>query len=219
MNDFNFNQPPRPPFLLAVHPATTLTKPAPFEPFIRTTSPGNALAYITIIHPSTDAGSPITSFRITPILNGTPQPARAFANRPAKTVIYTVTGLMNGGSYTFAVQAVNANPTHNTSSAALSQALTVGAPSRTTGVRATLDNGTITLSWHPPLNDNGAPVTGYVVQSLVDGQIGRSANVGSAVHSKSISGLTTGATYSFTVAAINARGVGHASTSRQVTPK
>ena len=84
---------------------------------------------------------------------------------------------------------------------------------------AYFDNGEIALSWQPPLNDNGAPVSGYVIQSLVDGRITRSANVGSAVGSTTITGLTTGTTYSFTVAAINARGLGHASTSRQVTPK
>jgi phospholipase C len=218
MNDFDFNQPPRPPELLPVHPRSTLTNPAPFEPFIKATSPGNARAYITIIHPSTDAGSPISSFRITPILNGTTQPARTFANRPAKTVIYTVTGLTNGGSYTFAVQTINANPA-NASSAALSQSVTVGAPLRPTAFQAIPGRGTIALTWHLPINDNGAPLTGYLIQTVIGDRIIRSTNVGKAVHSETITNLTRGTTYTFTIAAINTRGPGEISTSKEVTPR
>jgi len=78
----------------------------------------------------------------------------------------------------------------------------LAAPSAPTNVVATPGNGTAAVSWAAPSTDGGAPVTGYVVTSLPGGVTCQS--VGST--GCTVTGLTNGASYQFTVTAINAVG-------------
>lgn len=87
-----------------------------------------------------------------------------------------------------------------------------GAPA---GVQATAGNGYATLSWTAPSYTGSGPITGYRVTPV--GGTPRVFN-GSAT-SAVFTGLTDGAAYSFTVAAINAYGTGPDSApSNPVTP-
>lgn len=76
-------------------------------------------------------------------------------------------------------------------------------PGAPTGASATADDGTATVSFVPPASDSGSPVTSYVVTSNPGGITATGAS--SPV---TVSGLTNGVTYTFTVAAINAIGRG-----------
>lgn len=76
------------------------------------------------------------------------------------------------------------------------------APSAPTNVAATPGNGSAAVSWAATSDDGGTPVTGYVVTSLPGGVTCQS--IGST--GCTVTGLTNGTSYQFTVTAINAVG-------------
>jgi phospholipase C len=104
--DFDFNQAPRPPLLLPIHPKTTLAAGKPSGVYIARTIPGDRQVTFRWTPQQTDGGLPITGYRLTPFLQGVVQPAVFFG--PGTLRSYTLKGLVNGGPYTFKLQAVNA---------------------------------------------------------------------------------------------------------------
>ncbi|MCL4413550.1 MAG: fibronectin type III domain-containing protein, partial [Actinobacteria bacterium] len=84
---------------------------------------GNTSAHLTWPAPSSDGGSTISSYTITPYANGT---ASSPITTSSSATSYTVTGLTNGTSYTFEVVATNAVGTGAASPA--SNAVTPVAP-------------------------------------------------------------------------------------------
>ena len=75
-------------------------------------------------------------------------------------------------------------------------------------------NGAATVTWLNPQSDGGSPITGYRVSPFKNGTLD-SAHVvtinSNSARSASVSGLINGQAYTFTVAGINAKGVGLAS--------
>lgn len=69
--------------------------------------------------------------------------------------------------------------------------------------------GQVALSWTPP-SDGGSAITGYRITPYRNGVAQAAVDVG-AVTSYTLTGLTNGAAYRFTVAARNAQGLGPAS--------
>jgi hypothetical protein len=104
-------------------------------------------------------GARITSYVVTPYREGCACPPRTFAS-PATAE--TVTGLNNGASYEFKVAAKNSRGTSVPSK--LSAYVTVGTPSAPTQVSVAGDSchSGYAVSWTAP-NDNGSPITAYVV--------------------------------------------------------
>jgi hypothetical protein len=97
---------------------------------------------------------------------------------------------------------------------------TATAPAAPTGVTATAGNGSATVSWTAPAN-GGSPITSYTVTPY----IGTTAQTPTTVTgnppaaSATVSGLTNGTAYTFTVTATNAAGTSPPSTaSNAVTP-
>jgi hypothetical protein len=101
--DFDFSQSPRPPIILSVHPATTLTSIVPFAPTARFAIPGVGRATVRWLAPLSGGGSPITGYRITPSDNGIAGKPHTF---DATATSRTVTGL-HGGRFTFTIAAIN----------------------------------------------------------------------------------------------------------------
>jgi hypothetical protein len=164
-------------------------------------APGNGSA---TVHWAAGAnnGSAITRYVITPYLGGVALAPRTY---PSKATTETVAGLTNGKQYTFKVAGSNARGLGPQSSA--SATVTVGVPTAPTGVTGSPGQRSATLHWVAPKN-NGSVITGYVVTPYL-GTAPQLARVfHTAATGETITGLTTGKRYSFTVAAINARGTG-----------
>ena len=90
-------------------------------------------------------------------------------------------------------------------------------PGAPTGVTATAGNAQATVTFTPPVNNGGSPITGYTVTSNPAG--GVDVNGGSTATTHTVTGLTNGTAYTFTVTATNAIGTGPPSApSNSVTP-
>ncbi|WP_378046558.1 S-layer homology domain-containing protein [Cohnella cellulosilytica] len=126
---------------------------------------------------------------------------------------YTMTGLTNGLPYYFKVQAKAADGQLLEESGEI-QAIPAIAPGAPTGVSATAGNGRATVSFTAPTETGGSPITGYEATAM-PGNI-KAAGSSSPI---TITGLTNGTSYTFTVKAINGADKSEASMmSNAVTP-
>ena len=186
----------------------------PSIPATPTATAGITSAVVTWVAPAANGG-PITGYTLTSYLNGT---AQAPVSVTGTTTTRTLTGLTAGGSYTFTVAAVNAIGTSNASnkSAAVVPYDLASAPTVGNVVAADL---AATLSWTAPSDDGGSAITGYVVTPFIGTTAQRAQTFASTATSQSITGLTAGTAYTFTVAARNAAGTGpESASSAAVTP-
>jgi len=103
-NDFNFNQTPRAPVLLSVHPTTTLTNRPPFQPLNVTAHARNHQVTFHWATPSSNGGLPITGYEIIPYLNSKAQPPQTLGPNARNAI---VTALTKGKTYTFKIAALN----------------------------------------------------------------------------------------------------------------
>jgi hypothetical protein len=81
-------------------------------------------------------------------------------------------------------------------------------PAAPTAVSARAGTNAATVSWHVPVSIGGTPLTGYLVTSTPKTV---TTKVSSAATSATITGLTAGTSYRFTVSAVNAIGTSAAS--------
>jgi hypothetical protein len=174
---------------------------APSVPSAPTIGTATALSTTTArvtFTPEYDGGSAITSYTVTS------SPGGITATGTASPI--TVTGLTTGTTYTFTVTATNSVGT-GAASAASNSARTWSVPGAPTVGTAT-DTGatTATLAFTAPAIVGGTPITGYNVVSTPAG--GTGSGLTSPI---SVTGLTTGTSYTFAVTATNAIGTGAAS--------
>jgi uncharacterized protein (TIGR02145 family) len=177
----------------------------PGAPTIGTATKGNAQASVTFTAPASNGGSAITGYTVTSNTGG------FFATGPASPL--TVTGLTNGIAYTFTVIAINTNG--NSPASAASNSVTPstvpGAP--TIGI-ATAGTAKATITFTAPVSNGGSAITGYTVTSSPGGLT--ATGTASPI---TVTGLTNGTAYTFTVTATNAIGTSVASSaSNSVIP-
>lgn len=168
----------------------------PTAPLNVTAAAGNAQATVTFAAPASNGGQPITLY------TATSSPG-SFTGTATTVTPITVSGLSNGTAYTFTVTATNAvgtGPASEPSNSVTPAATVPGAPTIGT---ATPGNGQATVAFTPPSNNGGATITGYTATSNPGGQTGTGAS--SPI---TVTGLSNGNAYTFTVTATNSVGTG-----------
>ena len=189
----------------AITPITT-----PGAPTIGTaTTLSDSAISVAFTPPSDGGGSPITSYTVTS------SPGGYTATGTESPIV--VSGLNGGTGYTFTVTATNTAGTSDASGSS-NQATTdtriSDAPSIGTAT-AGFEQATITFT--APAHDGGAAITSYVATSSPGGIRGTVSGPGSG--EITVTGLTNGEDYTFTVTAINENGTSApSSASNSVTP-
>lgn len=159
---------------------------------------GDRQVRVTWNTPTSDGGRSVLHYVVT----AHPSGASVATDGPVLTT--TVNGLTNGVASTFTVNAVNAvgaSPA-STESASVVPAARPGAPASvnaTPGVRA------VSVSWQPPEDTGGLPVSGYLVTASPGGA---TQQVDGAASEATFTDLQNDTAYTFTVAARNDVGQG-----------
>jgi uncharacterized repeat protein (TIGR01451 family) len=196
----------------------------PSAPLNVTATAGDASVSLSWLPPGNH--QPVTSYTVHNSLasNGVTVPDTTLTARPGSTIVSTattVTGLVNGVTYQFEVQASNAQgsgPFSAPSSSVTPQAPTIpGAP---TNVSATPGDASASVSWTAPASIVGSPITSYTVTAFAGGSpTGITAIASGGTTGAVVLGLTDGVAYTFSVHATNAIGNGPESAqSAAVTP-
>ncbi len=188
---------------------TSIVNLLPSAPTIGVATAGNTGATVRWTTPAAVSVLPITSYEI--VVNSGGSVVRTITGVSAAVRAFLVTGLTNGTSYTFQVRAVNAVGVGALS--AQSNAVTpFGVPGAPTGLAVTRGDGTFNLSWTAPANDGGSVITGYRIDISSGGVLVRTDVLSSTATTATVTGLVAGTTYVLRVRAVNARGIGPAST-------
>lgn len=166
---------------------------------------GNGYIEISFSAPENDGGSEILYYTVkddsgTIDISGT-------------TLSYTITGLTNGTTYTINVAAVNVIGTGASTTVSINPYTVPDAPS---ALFAVVGNKSVELYFSSPAN--GGSTILYYVSAVVDNST-YTIDSSSSDSPINVTGLTYGTSYYYSVAAVNAAGIGAYSSSVLVTPK
>jgi hypothetical protein len=175
-----------------------------------TATAGDARAFVSFAAPLGTGASAITGYSVTS------SPGGITATGPTSPVV--VLGLTNGTAYTFTVTSNNAAGLSTVSAASNSvtpnASLAPAPPSAPVIGAATAGDTQAIVSFTAPASSGGSPITGYTVTASAGGVT--ATGTASPI---TVTGLTNGTVYAFTVTARNAIGVSAASAlSNSVTP-
>jgi uncharacterized repeat protein (TIGR02543 family) len=167
---------------------------APNTPAAPTVVPGNGSATITV-NPGSGNGGAANTYTIEA------SPGGAFCIVYAPATSCTISPLVNGTNYTFTATATNSSGTSVVSAG--SSATPTTKPDSVTGVTATAGEGRASVTFAPPLNDGGAPITSYIVTASPGGQTCTLTSPFTTPLTCNVTPLTNGTAYTFTVTASN----------------
>ena len=169
---------------------------SPGPPTGVTSVAGDAQATVSWSAPAADGGSAITQYTV----DSSPDGVTAAVS--GSTLSATVTGLTNGTAYSFTVAGTNAVGASEVSSPSNS-VTPKGPPDPPIIVAAVAGSSQATVSWNAPSSDGASAITQYTVTSSPDGV---TAAVSGSTLIATVTGLTNGTIYTFTVTATNAVG-------------
>lgn len=174
--------------------------------------------------PTNTGGYPITGYKIQ-YRSGSDPYADLIANTASTTTTFSHNGITAGQSYIYRVYAITSFATSDKSSLEVyvqpksaSSSTVPGAP---TGLAAIATSPTkIDLSWSAPTNTGGYPITGYKIEYKkgTGSYLSLVSNTANTTTSYSHTGLTTGASYTYKMSAVNSIGTGNASSEVSATP-
>jgi len=150
--------------------ATTTSATAPSAPTALSTTPaGPTRMDLSWTAPVDDGGAAITAYAIEVSPNGTSLWTNLETSTGSAATDYTHTDLTGATTYHYRVRAINAGGTgspSNVASATTSASTVPDAPSLLTAVATSTT--TMELSWSAPLNNGGAAIIGYNIESSPD---------------------------------------------------
>lgn len=166
------------------------------------TSTGQTTATVAFTAPASNGGAAITGYTVA--VYNYPSGTSTGITATGSTSPISVTGLTAGTSYTFKVKATNSVGDSAYSSASnqitTTAASTVpGAP--TIGTATATGQSSASVSFTPPVSNGGATITSYTVTSSPDG-----ITATGATSPITVTGLSSGRAYTFTVYATNSVG-------------
>lgn len=162
-----------------------------------TATAGDGQVALSWTAPVNDGGSAITGYTITDLSNN------LSVDVSASTTSTTITGLTNGTLYTFTVKAINDIGSSDGATVTATPYIST-IPDAPTNVTVTTTDSQVTVSWIAPASDGGSALIGY---TITDSSNNITVDVSANVTSKTITGLTNGTIYRFTVVAENAIGL------------
>lgn len=165
---------------------------APGQPTGVTAAAGNGSATVSFNAPASDGGAPVTSYTVAA------SPGGLTATGTSSPI--TITGLTNGTTYTFTVDATNSVGTGPASNPSTSVVPEPPPPGQPAWLGVASGDSSADLSWTIP---NGDQITSYTVSVSPGGR-----TVTTTHASVTVTGLSNGATYTFTVEATNSGGTG-----------
>lgn len=187
----------------SVTPTGSVTAPGPPTGVAATS--GDSQATVNFTAPSSNGGAAIIDYTATSSPGG--------LTGTATTSPITVTSLVNGTPYTFTVKARNSVglSAASTASNSVTPAASGTVPSIPLNVIRSATQDTATISWSAPASNGGSSITGYFVGR--DGNTIWDTGPWSTTDSSSTTtqlfiDLLPNASYTLTVAAINANGTG-----------
>jgi Fibronectin type III domain len=154
--------------------------------------------------PAFDGGTSIVDYQISA------KPGTARVRVGSATTSGVIDGLTPGLKYTFTVRAFNAGgfqslPSVESNEVTIGDGPAATAPGVPTDVTAVPGDGSATITWTPPADDGGSPITGYRINS--DPGATWVSPPGDAT-SWTFPGLTNGVSYTFKIRAVNDAGPG-----------
>ncbi len=176
--------------------------------------------------PSNNGGTPIIGYRID-VKVGSGSYTTLVQNTDSTVRTYSHTERTTDTTYTYRVSAINSVGTSGPSGEASATPTLSSEPEKPdtvpaspAGLKANAVSPTqINLSWNPPSNDGGEPVTGYKIEvkSGTGSYSVLTPNAGKTT-SYSHTGLVSDTTYTYKVSAINSVGTSTASAEASATP-
>ena len=195
----------------------------PTAPFIASVTPGNGSVSVIFVAPGHTGGATITDYEYS-IDDGD-----TWVSASSTTSPLAITGLTNDEPYVVLIRAVNsAGPgvaslpsPEFTPTVAGGPAISAGSttPSEPHGLVAVADGATsVVLHWRVPRSDGGSVITGYVIIASPVIACAAVMDAPAGTGTCTVSGLTAGQVYTFSVHAENANGQGPAASVTYTAP-
>jgi Fibronectin type III domain len=187
---------------MLAQPASACVFGAPDAPIGVTALAGNAEAAVSWTAPTSNGGSAVSGYRVTPYI-------ALVAQAPTSTALITavnVTGLANGTAYTFTVAALSMEgpSAESNQSNSVTPATVPGPPTGVTAIGGP-GQGQATVAWIAPIDNGGSAILSYMVSCW---PICTPVLVGGSTLVAVVTGLPGETVLTFTVTASNSSGAG-----------